>query len=40
MRQDGAARNAAGSVVPVYIPAKVTDDVTISSATHDPVTGR
>lgn len=37
--EDSAARDAAGNIVPVYIPRQVTDEVTISQADYDPGAG-
>jgi hypothetical protein len=37
--EDSAARDAAGNIVPAFIPSRVTDEVTISQAAYDPGAG-
>jgi len=37
--KDATARNAAGIVVPVYVPAVVTDEVGVTPAFYDPAAG-
>jgi hypothetical protein len=37
--KDASARNAAGQLVPVYVPHVVTDEVTVTPAFYDPAVG-
>jgi len=37
--KDASARNAAGQLVPVYVPRIVTDEVTVTPAFYDPAVG-
>ena len=37
--KDGAARDAAGNIVPAYVPKRVTDEVTIAEASFDRPSG-